>query len=97
MSDRVETATRTVRGWVAGRVQRVSYRATLAQQAGALGLTGWVRNLPDGRVEFFAHGRSDRVRALLDWARRGPRLARVEQLYADDVDESPPRAFEIRH
>ncbi len=88
--------TKSVRGWVAGRVQGVSYRASFAQQADRLNLHGWVKNLPDGRVEFLVHGSPASVQTMLDWAKRGPRFARVAQLHVADVDEPPPPDFEIR-
>ena len=90
-------STRTVRGSVSGRVQGVAYRMSLMQQATALGLAGWVRNSPDGRVLFLASGAPESVRALLDWARRGPAFARVDALEVEDVDEQPPATFEIRY
>ncbi|AAU93141.1 MULTISPECIES: acylphosphatase [Methylococcus] len=65
---------------VAGRVQGVWYRASAARKASELGLTGWVRNLPDGRVELVAEGDAESVDALLAWCRRGPPLARVTGL-----------------
>jgi acylphosphatase len=65
---------------VAGRVQGVWYRASAARKASELGLTGWVRNLPDGRVELVAEGDAEAVDALLSWCRRGPPLARVAGL-----------------
>ncbi|QJD31006.1 acylphosphatase [Methylococcus geothermalis] len=65
---------------VAGRVQGVWYRASAARKASELGLTGWVRNLPDGRVELVAEGDVATVEALLAWCRRGPPLARVARL-----------------
>ncbi|QXP84714.1 acylphosphatase [Methylococcus sp. Mc7] len=65
---------------VAGRVQGVWYRASAARKAAELGLTGWVRNLPDGRVELVAEGDAETVDALLAWCRRGPPLARVAGL-----------------
>ena len=89
-------AARTVRGSVSGRVQGVAYRMSLVREATALGLTGWVRNSPDGRVLFLASGTSDAVSALLGWARRGPALARVDVLSVEDVDEEPPTTFEVR-
>ncbi|WP_367027506.1 acylphosphatase [Methylococcus sp. ANG] len=65
---------------VAGQVQGVWYRASAARKAAELGLTGWVRNLPDGRVELVAEGDAETVDALLAWCRRGPPLARVAGL-----------------
>ncbi|MBU0514290.1 MAG: acylphosphatase [Proteobacteria bacterium] len=72
---------------ISGRVQGVWYRASTQERAVGLGLTGWVRNLPDGRVEVLAQGPTDRIQALIDWCRQGPPLARVERI---DVDWQPP-------
>lgn len=72
---------------VDGRVQGVYYRASTQEQARALGLRGWVRNLPDGRVELRAQGTRGRVEALLAWCRKGPPSARVASV---DVDWETP-------
>ena len=90
-------STRTVRGSVSGRVQGVAFRFSLSREAQGLGLTGWVRNTPDGRVVFLASGAPESVKALLDWARRGPPLARVDALQVEDTDEPPPATFEVRY
>lgn len=65
------------RCFVSGRVQGVFYRASTRQQAVALGLSGYARNLPDGRVEVLAVGESAAVRALIDWLAQGPPAAQV--------------------
>jgi acylphosphatase len=88
---------KSVRGWVAGRVQGVNYRASFARQAERLKLTGWVRNEADGRVSFCVHGAAAAVDELLAYAKRGPRFARVEALQVETADEVPPATFEIRH
>lgn len=65
---------------VAGIVQGVAYRQSAAWEAERLGLAGWVRNLPDGRVEALAEGPRDRVESLVAWCWRGPPSARVSQV-----------------
>lgn len=66
-----------VRCYVAGRVQGVFFRASTREQALRLGLTGYARNLPDGRVEVLACGSPQGVGELRDWLRVGPPSARV--------------------
>lgn len=65
---------------VSGRVQRVGYRDWTVRNARELGLTGWVRNLSDGRVEILADGDEVALGKLLDALRSGPRLAEVENV-----------------
>lgn len=68
--------------FIKGRVQGVSYRANAAAMARKLGLKGWVRNLPDGRVELLAQGEEKVLRMLLAWAHQGPATARVDHVEA---------------
>ncbi len=63
------------------------FRAATQDKARSLGLAGWVRNLPDGRVELLAEGTYDAVGELLAWCRVGPRLARVDRC---EVSEEQP-------
>jgi acylphosphatase len=82
---------------VSGRVQGVAFRASAAEEARRLGLRGWVRNLPDGRVEAEAEGAREAVERLVAWCRRGPPAARVDDLtvaWGEARGELP--AFEIR-
>ena len=62
---------------VTGLVQGVNFRAACRRMAWQHGVTGWLRNLDDGRVEAVFEGPDEDVRHLLAWARHGPRLAEV--------------------
>ena len=74
---------------IAGRVQRVGFRYATMLEAETRRLRGWVRNLPDGRVEVVAEGATPAVTGLVAWCRAGgPRHARV---YDVDVAWEPPR------
>lgn len=70
---------------VSGRVQGVFFRASTREEARRLGLSGYARNLADGRVEVLACGPRVAVAALRDWLRLGPPLARVEALACEPV------------
>ncbi len=65
---------------ISGRVQGVFFRDTCRRLAEQNGVAGWVRNLPDGRVEAVFEGPAENVRRLVDWAHRGPRLAVVDEV-----------------
>ena len=69
--------------YVSGRVQGVYYRKNVMRSALSLGLTGWVRNLPDMRVEAVAEGERDRVEDFLGWCRKGQSMAIVRGLEVD--------------
>lgn len=72
--------TAAARFLVRGRVQGVFFRASTREQAQRLGLRGYARNLPDGRVEVLAVGEAQALEALERWLRHGPRMARVDAL-----------------
>jgi acylphosphatase len=66
--------------YVSGRVQGVYFRQTTAEQAERLDLSGWVRNLDDGRVEVLFEGEAEAVRELAAWLQQGPERAEVSAL-----------------
>jgi acylphosphatase len=82
--------------YVAGRVQGVAFRAHACTEAQRRGVTGWVRNLADGRVEVLACGESAAVAAFEQWLWQGPRHARVDQVVASDAALEAFEQFEIR-
>jgi acylphosphatase len=70
--------------FVSGRVQGVFFRAQTQATARRLGLTGWVRNLSDGRVECLACGDEGQLKAFEAWLWQGPPQARVEKVEASE-------------
>jgi len=78
--------------YVSGFVQGVFFRANTRWKALALGLTGWVRNLQDGRVEIIAEGPEDALNKLVEWCNTGPRGARVTSVQV--FEEKPEGDFE---
>ena len=65
---------------VSGKVQGVWFRAGTREQAVALGLRGYARNLPDGRVDVLAVGEQDAIARLESWLHRGTPMAKVESV-----------------
>ncbi len=82
---------------IRGRVQGVGFRWFVTRAAERLGVAGWTRNLPDGRVEVLAQGGVEAMRALASELRTGPRAARVDAI--DTIEVSPDaslRGFDVR-
>ena len=84
--------------YVSGRVQGVFFRARTMERAVRLGVTGWVRNLPDKRVEAVFEGEEESVKAIVEFCKRGSRGAVVAGL---DLRWEPVTGefadFRIRH
>lgn len=74
--------------YISGRVQGVAFRASTQERAAQLGLSGWVRNLDDGRVEALACGPAEALQKLENWLWQGPVQARVDDVSAHEVNES---------
>jgi len=77
---------------ISGIVQGVGYRYYTRREAQGIGLTGWVRNLPDGRVEAVLQGTHEQVERMIKWCTRGPEEARVSDIavaYEEPDSEFP--------
>lgn len=94
MGDADEVARARVR--VSGRVQGVFFRAEARDRARSLGLSGWVRNAHDGSVEASFEGPGERVQSMVEWCRRGPALAEVQDVSVDWEEPEGGRDFQIR-
>ena len=81
---------------VRGRVQGVFFRVEARDRARSLGLSGWVRNAPDGSVEAVFEGDRERIESMLVWCRRGPSFARVDEVHAEWEEPSGEEGFATR-
>ncbi|HEX3268108.1 MAG TPA: acylphosphatase [Gaiellaceae bacterium] len=87
---------RRVQVRVRGRVQGVFFRAEARARAESLGVAGWVRNAEDGSVEAVFEGADERVESLVDWCRRGPAGAQVEEVETVDEEPAGELGFRVR-
>lgn len=82
---------------ISGRVQGVSYRVSAWEKARELSLTGWVRNLTDGRVEVVIEGDTETLEQMTAWTGQGPRFARVSNVdITENIATGEFSDFEIR-
>ncbi|MEU4563896.1 acylphosphatase [Actinoplanes sp. NPDC023936] len=81
---------------VSGLVQGVFYRDTCRRAAAEQGVTGWVRNLPDGRVEAVFEGPEASVDRMVAWSRVGPPQARVTDVREFDEQPEALASFTVR-
>jgi len=81
--------------FVSGRVQGVWFRASTRDKAEELSLKGWVRNLPDGRVEAIFEGDDRAVEEMVEWCRHGPPMARVDTVDIEYEKPQGERSFRI--
>lgn len=75
-----------IRFFISGKVQGVWFRASTQEKAKELGLTGWARNLTDGRVEVMACGEMNKINELHEWLKQGPELARVSDVIREEAE-----------
>ncbi|MEM7815853.1 MAG: acylphosphatase [Candidatus Aenigmatarchaeota archaeon] len=86
-----------VRVFVSGIVQGVFYRSWTEQTARGLGISGWVRNLPDGRVEAVFEGEKSKIERMIELCRKGPPRARVDKVEVKKEMPSGIEGFEVRY
>jgi acylphosphatase len=84
-----------MRCYISGKVQGVWFRASTQREAEKLNINGWVRNLPDGRVEVFACGNESELAVLHTWLQCGPPHAKVEQYSREHLPWEDYQGFDI--
>lgn len=82
--------------YISGKVQGVWFRASTQKEAKQLGLTGWVRNLPDNRVEVLACGEKEAIAKLSTWLNSGPPLAKVSEVASEESAWEDHADFTVR-
>jgi acylphosphatase len=80
---------------IKGKVQGVYYRASARDVAREVGVTGWVKNMPDGNVEAIVSGSEERVEKFIEWCRKGPKNAEVLEVIVNESREKPLTDFRI--
>ena len=87
---------KTINCFISGRVQGVCFRMSTSQVAKILGITGWVRNLDDGRVEVMATGEKPILDQFRNWLARGPSMAQVLNVECTSLELQDFPNFSIR-
>ncbi len=85
----------TIRLLISGKVQGVWYRKSSSIKANELNLKGTVRNLEDGRVEMVVSGEKEDLKRLVNWCKRGPELAVVDNIDLEEIDYQNFSDFQI--
>ena len=80
---------------MSGRVQGVFFRAATRHEAGRLAISGYARNLQDGRVEVLACGAKPLVEELCAWLAKGSSQAQVSNVLCEPADDDPPQLFRV--
>jgi acylphosphatase len=84
-----------IKVYISGKVQGVFFRASTKEKADELGIKGFVMNLPDGRVYLEAEGRENILIELLEWCKKGPKEAIVNEIVSEQGELLGYKKFEI--
>jgi acylphosphatase len=83
---------------ISGKVQGVWFRANTKNKAEQLGITGWVRNTNDGKVEALFEGEDDNIKEMLEWCKHGPTMAKVTDVRVKrNPDQDECNSFSIKY
>ena len=82
---------------VSGMVQGVNFRRNAQNKAIELGLKGYAKNLPDGNVEVVAEGDEEKLKELIEFIRKGPGVAKIEDIKITHKEPENFKNFDIRH
>ena len=83
---------------ISGRVQGVWFRANTKNKAEQLGITGWVRNTDDGKVEALFEGEDDNIKEMIEWCKHGPTIAKVTDVRVKrNPDQDECNSFSIKY
>ena len=88
---------KAIKLYIKGNVQGVTFRASIKEKADNLDLSGYVRNLEDGRVEVFVQGDIDKVKALAEFCKSGPGYAQVRNIEVKEEKLQDYKDFKILH
>lgn len=86
---------KTIRLTIKGKVQGVFYRATAKDIADQLGIKGWIRNLPDRNVEIRATASEEILQKFIDWSKKGPPKAKVDEVIVEELSLEEFNGFRI--
>jgi len=83
--------------FISGVVQGVLFRSHARRKAFELGLVGWVKNLPDGRVEAVFEGAKEEIDEMVKWCHQGPAASQVDKVERREEPEKGLKGFEIKY
>lgn len=86
---------KTIKILIRGKVQGVFYRATALKNAKSLSINGVVKNCLNGDVEIIAEGNIDKIDDFLNWCKKGPPMAKVSEVFTEEIERMNFKEFKI--